>query len=77
MIPCPCNEIYDYNFDYDFTQSGESWVTARARSGHEGDEQSVAGQAVCRTYSFQKGAGRQVPIECQVVRGGPEQPGER
>ena len=34
-------------------QSGENWPLTRAQSGHEGEEQSVGGQAVYRAYRFQ------------------------
>ena len=39
----------------------ENCVAVMAQSGHEGDKQSVAHQAVYRTSSFQEGAGRRVP----------------
>ena len=43
----------------------------RAQSGHEVDEQSVAGQAVYRKSSFREVVGYCVPKECQVVKGMP------
>ena len=45
-------------------------MTVRAQSGHEGDKQSVAGQAVHRSSNFQEGTGRRVPKERQVVKRG-------
>ena len=54
-----------------------NWLIVKPQSGHEGDEQSVAGQAIYRTSSYQKSAGRLVPKGCQMVKRGAEQPGER
>ena len=55
-------------------QSGENWVTIMEQSGHEGEEQSVVGQAGCMTYSFQEGISCQMPKWRQVVKRGAEQP---
>ena len=49
----------------------------KAQSGHEGEEQSVEGQAVYRTYSFREGVCCRVPKWCEVVKRVAEQPGER
>ena len=42
-------------------QSGENWVPARAQTVHEGDEQSVVGQAVYRAHSVQERVGCRMP----------------
>ena len=42
-----------------------------AQSGHDGDEQSVAGQTGYRKFSLQEGVGCCVPKECQVLKGMP------
>ena len=46
-------------------------------TGHEDDEQPVAGQAVYRTSSFQEGTGRRVPKGRRVVTKDAEELGER
>ena len=51
-------------------------VTVKEQSGHESDEQSVAGQAINRTSNFQEDAGCRVPKGCQVVKRDANQPGE-
>ena len=67
-VHCSHESLSDKDFD---EQSGENWVTARPRSGHEGKEQSVVGQAVYRAYSVR----REWAAECQNgvrwLKGGP------
>ena len=50
-------------------QPGESWVTARAESGHEVNEQSEADQAVHRTFSSQECAGRKCEQGIKWLKG--------
>ena len=59
-VPVPGNRK-DVSGKYLIEQPVGTWVTVRTQSGHEGDEQSVSGQAVYRTFGFQEGAGRRVP----------------
>ena len=73
-------------------QPGESWVTVREPTlqdiqlgtgcegtGHKGDEQSVASQAVCSSHHIhiQFSGGSRPPKEPRVVTKHAEQPGER
>ena len=50
-VPCSQENLAGKDLD---EQSVENWVSARAQIDHEGEEQSVVGQAVCRTYSVQE-----------------------
>ena len=42
-------------------ESEENWSSTKAKSGHEGEEHPVVGQAVYGTYSIQEGVGCRMP----------------